>query len=74
MRLGVYGDDLFFLEPEATIESARHVVEELRALLGPELAPDKEVAPTFYATPLGEQVTLPRGFAHAAIPWSKASK
>ena len=42
--LGVYVDDLFCPEPELAIESARHVIKELLSLLGPELAPDKEVA------------------------------
>ena len=72
--LGVYVDGLFCLEPDAAIESARHFIEELRALLGMEIALDKEVAPTFSAILLGAQVTLSRVFAHASIPRPKASK
>ena len=72
--IGDYVDDLFCLFPELANESARRAIKELRAHLGMDLAPDKEVAPTFSAMLLGAQVTLSRGFAHAAIPWPNASK
>ena len=51
--LGVYVGDIFCLEPELTIESARHAIKELCALLGLELAADKEVAPKLSTMPLG---------------------
>ena len=58
--IGVYVGDLFCLEPESATESARSSVKQLCALLGLELAPDKEVAPTLSAMLLGAQVTLSR--------------
>ena len=71
--MGVYVGDLFCVEPELTIESARHVIKELRALLGLELSPDKEVPHALPTMLLGAQIELSRGFARAAIPWSQAS-
>ena len=72
--LGVYVDDLFCLESDVTIESARHVIKELRALLGTELDQDKEVAPTSSSMLLGAKISLPRGFAHAAACGPKPRK
>ena len=54
-RMGVYFVDLFYVEPEYTIESDRHVIKEIRTLLGLELAPDKEGPPQSQHCPLGRK-------------------
>ena len=51
--LGVYVDDLFCLEPELAIEPDRHVIKVLCALLGLELATDKEAPPAMSEMLLG---------------------
>ena len=71
--IGVYVDDVFCLEPDSTIVSAQLAIKDLCRILGLQLAPDKEIAPTISAMLLGAEVRLSRGFIHATLPPQKVS-
>ena len=60
VRMGIYVDDRFCLDQELSIEPARHVIKELCALLGMELAPDKEVPQTLNNSPWGANRAVAR--------------
>ena len=64
--------DLFCIGHESTVGSDRHVIKEMRHLLGREMAPDKEISPTISTLLLGAQIELSPGFARASIPWPRS--